>query len=56
VDQAVSDFDTGKLTMSPSQARASASNPGLWEAYRGQVIDRVAKEAVQNDPRCRGST
>lgn len=50
VDQAVADYNSGAIKMSPLQRIRAALNPNLAEAYRGQVIDKAAKLAVQNDP------
>lgn len=51
VDQATADYASGVIAMSPRQARAAARNPGLEEAFRGQVIDKAVKNAVRNDPK-----
>jgi RHS repeat-associated protein len=49
VQKAVADYDSGAIAMSASQARAAAANPGLEAAFRGSVIDKAAKAAVQKD-------
>lgn len=49
VDNATAMFDTGMVGPSYAQARAAASNPNLWHAYRGNVIEDIAKDSVQND-------
>lgn len=50
VSQAVADYDNGVISMSARQARAAARNPALEPTFRGQVIDKAAKNAVRNGP------
>jgi hypothetical protein len=47
---AVADYQSGVIGMSPKQARAAAVNPNLAAAYGGSVIDRVAKARIVADP------
>jgi hypothetical protein len=49
VGQAVADYESGAISMSARQARAVGRNPGLEQAFRGQVIDSAVKNAVRND-------
>jgi hypothetical protein len=50
VDQAVANFNSGAIRMSPAQLFRSMLNPNLAGAFRGQVIDSAAKAAVSRDP------
>jgi RHS repeat-associated protein len=49
VGQAVQDYADGTIGMSRAQVAAVARNPGLEPAFRGQVIDSAAKNAVRAD-------
>lgn len=50
VDAAVQLYDNGTIGMSRGQIRRLATDPGLEDAFRGQVIDKYVKDAVRNDP------
>lgn len=46
-EQALKDFDQGLIGLSPKQAAAAAKNPSLYNAYKGQVLDKRFKELVE---------
>lgn len=49
VDQAVADYASGVIKMSPAQKIASSIFPNLAETLRGWVIDDAVKNAVWGD-------
>jgi hypothetical protein len=50
VDQAVSDYESGRIGMSDAQAAAAEEESWLKPMYRGSVIDSAAKQGVLEDP------
>jgi hypothetical protein len=49
VAAAVEEFES-RRPFTPRQLEAMRQNPGLYDAYRGSIIDALAKERVLNDP------
>jgi hypothetical protein len=54
VDNAVAQYESGEIGMSEAQAARKVTNPRLEPAFRGQVIDAAAKQAILSDPALEG--
>lgn len=48
-EQTLKEFDQGLIGLSERQATAAANNPGLYKAYKGQVLDKRMKELVDEE-------